>query len=145
MTIFENYKQQYLNNKPLLNKILHHKNKGRFILAVNSEGLILFKSLIKQVELKITNKPSDLRSFFPNIPFSTKKAQELTNLNPYKQRKGLYQLEEMGLIKIIYKYDSVFNTTSRLIQINFDMFDEFYNIWMYCREEPYEYDEEEEF
>ena len=61
---------------------------------------------------KITNKPSNLHSFFANKPFSTKKAQELTNLNPYKQRKGLYQLEDMGLITIIYKYDFVFNTTS---------------------------------
>ena len=142
MTNFENYKQQYLNNKPILNKILHHKNKSRFINLVNPEGLILFKSLIKQVELKINNKPSDLRSFFTNIPFSTKKAQELTNLNPYKQRKGLYQLEEMGLITIIYKYDFVFNTTSRLIKINFDMFDEFYNCWMYFRDEPIEEEEE---
>ena len=116
MTIFENYKQKYLNAKEAFDYILDSKNEKYLIEYLGKNETKILKLVFNTFIERLNNHQTGL--FHPESILTADTVKQLTGLSYYQQRKAIQSLEKYFKI-IKYNYTYLY----RALEINFE------NIW----------------
>ena len=126
MTIFENYKQKYLNYKEAFDYILNPKNEEYLIEYLGKNETIILKLVFNTFIERLNNHQKGL--FHSSSILTADTVKQLTGLSYYLQRKAISRLE--NYFKII-TYNFVFTSGSehqcRAFEINFENINPLYN------------------
>lgn len=122
MITYEVYKQNYLNTKETITKLLDPSMEEKFTLYTqNSNSFKVFQLIVKLVEEKVKNEPTNVELFNSEIPFP-KAFNELTELSYFKKAKALDYLAMVEAIEFNFE-----EKRKKYVKLNFNNLETFYN------------------
>ena len=122
MITYEVYKQNYLNTKETITKLLDPSMEEKFTLYTqNSNSFKVFQLIVKLVEEKVKNEPTNVESFNSEIAFP-KAFNELTELSYFKKAKALDYLAMVEAIEFNFE-----EKRKKYVKLNFNNLETFYN------------------
>ena len=126
MTIFENYKQKYLNYKEAFDYILDSKNHQYLIEYLGESETKILKLVFESFIERLNNHQKGL--FHSSSILTADTVKQLTGLSYYLQRKAIYRLENyFNIITYNFVFTSGSEHQCRAFEINFKNLWNFYH------------------